>query len=50
MNSIYTIAVASVERNGQVTRFSERCGAIMTAVYSNDMVSTFKSCIGSDYT
>ena len=38
VNSIYTIAVASIEKDGTVTGFSERCSAIMTAVYSSNMV------------
>ena len=39
VNSIYTIAVASITKDGKVTGFSEACSSIMTAVYSTKMVS-----------
>jgi hypothetical protein len=41
VNSIYTIPVASISKDGKVTGFSERCGAIMTAVYSSEMASIY---------
>ena len=40
VNSIYTIAVASITKDGKVTEFSEPCSAVMTAVYSENMAST----------
>jgi hypothetical protein len=49
VNSIYTIPVASITKDGKVTGFSEPCSAIMTAVYSTDMASTFKNWVGNDY-
>ena len=39
VNSIYTIPVASITKDGKVTGFSEPCGAVMTAVYSTNMAS-----------
>jgi hypothetical protein len=44
VNSIYTIPVASITKDGKVTGFSERCSAIMTAVYSSDMASIYSKC------
>jgi hypothetical protein len=41
VNSIYTIAVGSIRKDGSVTGFSEPCSAIMTAVYSSDMASIY---------
>ena len=38
MNSIYTIAVASVGARGDIPVHSEPCGAIITSVYSTNMV------------
>lgn len=41
VNSIYTIPVASITKDGKVTGFSEPCSAVMTAVYSTNMASVY---------
>ena len=38
VNSIYTIAVASVGAKGDIPVHSEPCGAIITSVYSKNLV------------
>ena len=39
VNSIYTISVACVGQDGMIPKHSEPCGAIMTSVYSHNLVS-----------
>lgn len=36
VNSIYTIAITGINRDGSVPSFGERCPGIMAAAYSRD--------------
>ena len=38
MNSVFTIAISGVSRNGTVPGYAERCSAVMAAAYSQDNV------------
>ena len=46
-NSVFTIAISGVSRNGLIPGYAERCSAIMAATYSQDNVGgndTIVSC------
>ena len=39
MNSIYTIAITGVNKDGSVPRYGERCPGIMAVTYSREFFS-----------
>ena len=41
LNSIYTIAITGVNKDGSIARYGERCPGIMAATYSREMFSLF---------
>ena len=42
VNSIYTIAISTVNWDGSLTAFSEQCAAIMAVTYGQDMLTNGK--------
>lgn len=47
-NSVFTIAISGVSRNGLIPGYAERCSAIMAATYSQDNVGGNDTIITSD--
>lgn len=39
-NSVFTITITGVDRNGSIPEYAERCSAIMASSYSQDNVGT----------
>ena len=38
VNSIYTIAVSAVTKTGEIPRYAERCSAVITSTYGDEVV------------
>lgn len=48
VNSIFTIAISGVNRNGSIPGYAERCSAIMASTYSQDDLNGKENIITSD--
>ncbi|KAJ7375985.1 hypothetical protein OS493_037537 [Desmophyllum pertusum] len=47
-NSVFTIAISGVSRNGSIPGYAERCSAVMASTYSQDNVGGVDTIITSD--
>ncbi|KAM7448772.1 hypothetical protein ABFA07_003268 [Porites harrisoni] len=48
VNSIFTIAISGVNRNGSIPGYAERCSAIMASTYSQDDLNGKENTVTSD--
>ena len=46
VNSIFTIAISGVNRNGSIPGYAERCSAIMASTYSQDDLKQKQNIVG----
>ena len=49
VNSIYTIAISSVNRDGSVPYYGERCPGIMAVAYSRDSFGDKNPVVSQDF-